>query len=227
MFQRLSARHGFSATYTSPGVYEDGAWSRTFKMMDGKELPSGVDQDVQMLAVGPEFFQTLGIQILEGRALDARDIRGRSPVVVVNRTFPQKYFPGASALGHFVPGLGRKTIASQIVGVVRDVKHMGVKARVWPALYLPALQRDGLEGTLLVRAGIGPAELAGVVRAELKQVDPSAQIAYSSTLETAVNSMISRERLIAYLSAVFGALAGFLAAGGRCCVVGCFVSGGG
>jgi len=152
--------------------------------------------------------------MLEGRSLDARDNSVSSPVVVVNQAFAQKYFPGASALGHFVQGVARKPVASQIVGVVRDVKHMGVKARVWPALYLPALQRDGLEGTLLVRAGIGPAELAGVVRSELKQVDPSAQIAYSSTLETAVNSMISRERLIAYLSAAFGALAVLLAAVG-------------
>jgi putative ABC transport system permease protein len=214
MFQRLSTQPGFSATYTSPGIYENGGWSRTLKMVDGEQLPGGVDQDVQMLAVGPEFFDVLGIRIVEGRFLDAGDNSVSSPVVVVNQTFAQKYFPGASALGHFVQGVTRKPAPSQIVGVVRDVKHMGVKARVWPALYLPALQRDGLEGTLLVRAGIGPAELSGVVRSELKQVDPSAQIAYSSTLEAAVNSMISRERLIAYLSAAFGALAVLLAAVG-------------
>ena len=100
------------------------------------------------------------------------------------------------------------------MGVVRDVKHMGVKERVWPAMYLPALQGDGLQGTLLVRAALRQAELEGVVRGELKLADPSAQVEFSSTLETAVNSMISRERLIAYLSAAFGALAVVLAAVG-------------
>jgi len=98
--------------------------------------------------------------------------------------------------------------------VVRDVKHMGVKERVWPVSYLPALQLDGLEGTLLVRAGLTPAQVTDIVRAELKQADPVAQIDYFSTLETAVNSMISRERLIAWLSAAFGALAALLAAVG-------------
>jgi ABC-type antimicrobial peptide transport system permease subunit len=87
-----------------------------------------------------------------------------------------------------------------------------VKERVWPAVYLPALQLNGLEGTLLVRARLSQERLTDVVRAELKQADSSAQIEYSSTLETAVNSMISRERLIAYLSAAFGALAALLAA---------------
>ena len=214
MFRRLSARPGFSATYVSPGVYENGGWSRTLQNVDGKQLPAGLDQDVQLLAVGPAFFDTLSIQMVEGRVLDDRDSRVSPPVVVVNETFARKYFPGVSALGHFVEGVTRQHTASQIVGVVRDVRHMGVKARAWPAVYLAALQRDGLEGTLLVRAGVGPDEITAVVRDELKQVDQSAQVAYSSTLETAVNAMISRERLLGYLSATFGVLAISLAAVG-------------
>jgi predicted permease len=214
MFQRLSARRGFSATYVSPGVYEHGGWSRTLRVVDGKTLAAGSDTEVQLLGVGPAFFETLGIRVLAGRTLDARDDRTSAPVLVANETFARKYFPGMLAVGHFVNTGGGRDAPAEIVGVVRDVKHMGVKERVWPALYLPALQLDGLEGTLLVRAGLGPAELARVVRAELKQADLSAQIEYSNTLETAVSSMISRERLIAYLSAAFGALAALLAAVG-------------
>jgi ABC-type antimicrobial peptide transport system permease subunit len=81
-------------------------------------------------------------------------------------------------------------------------------------VYVAALQLDGLEGTLLVRSGLRPVELESVVRTELKQVDTSARVEYSSTLDSAVNSMISRERLIAYLSMAFGALAVLLAAVG-------------
>ena len=94
------------------------------------------------------------------------------------------------------------------------MKHMGVKERARPAVYVPALQLNGLEGTLLVRSGLRPVELERVVRAELRQVDSSARVEYSSKLETAVNSMISGERLIAYLSTAFGALAVLLAAVG-------------
>jgi len=214
VWRRLSGRLGFSAAYTSPGIYENGGWSRTLQMIEGRRLSDSIDQDVQLFSVSPGFFETLGIQLVEGRALDARDSRLSAPVVVVNETFARKYFSGTSAIGHFVEGVTSPKTASQIVGVVRDVRHMGVKSRVWPAVYIAALQREGLEGTLLVRAGISAGALASVVRDELRQADASAQIQYSSTLETAVNAMISRERLLAYLSAMFGALAILLAAVG-------------
>jgi putative ABC transport system permease protein len=193
-------------------VYEHGRWSRTLRVVDGKRLPGDSDAEVQLLGVGPEFFETLGIRLLAGRALDVRDDKTRAPVAVVNETFTRKYFQAESAVGHFLDTGARKAVPTEIVGVVQDVKHMGVKERIWPVVYLPALQLNGLEGTLLVRAGLNPAQLTRLVRTELEQADSSAQIEYSSTLETTVNSMISRERLIAYLSAAFGALAALLAA---------------
>jgi predicted permease len=211
MFERLEARQGISATYTSPGVYEHGGWSRSIGRVDGKKAP-GSDAEVQLLGVGPEFFETLGIRLQAGRTLDRHDDKTSAPVAVVNETFARRFLGGASPVGHSV-GTGRRneeTVA--IVGVVRDVKHMGVKERVWPVMYLPALQMDGLQGTLLVRSDFSPAELTRLVYAELRQTDASAAIEYSSTLETAVNGMISRERLVAYLSAAFGALAALLAA---------------
>jgi predicted permease len=214
MFERLAAR-GFQATYTSPGVYEDGGWSRTLSVLDGKQLPPGGDTEVQMLAVGPEFFEMLSIQVLAGRTFDHHDRQGSALVTVVNETFARKFFPGISPVGHRVDNGHWKGPTVEIVGVVRDVKHMGVKKRAWPAMYWPALQMDGFDlGTLLVRAGLPQADLAKVVRAELRQADPSAQVAYVTTLETLVDSMISSERLIAFLSAAFGALAMLLAAVG-------------
>jgi predicted permease len=214
MFERLSSRSGFTATYASPGVYEDGAWSRVMRTVDGKPLPAGVDTEVQLLGVGPAFFETLGIRVLAGRTPDMHDGPNRAPVVVVNETFARRYFQDVSPIGHSVEPLRGGKAAPEIIGVVRDVKHMGVKERARPVVYVPALQLDGLEGTLLVRSGLRPAQVEGVVRAELKQVDPSARVEYSSTLESAVNSMISRERLIAYLSTAFGGLAVLLAAVG-------------
>ena len=212
VFERLTARQGISATFTAPGVYENGGWSRTLRVVDGKSLPGDSDAEVQLLGIGPAFFETLGIPLLAGRTPDIRDDKTRTPIAVVNETFARKYFQSASPVGHYVVTGARTQGPAEIVGVVRDVKHMGVKERVWPVVYLPALQLDGLEGTLLVRAEMNPAQLTRVVRTELGQADSSAQIEFSSALETAVNSMISRERLIAYLSAAFGALAATLAA---------------
>jgi putative ABC transport system permease protein len=215
LFRRLTARSGISATYTSPGVYENGAWSRVMRVLDGTKLPAGIDTEVQLFGVGPAFFETLGIRVLAGRTPDIHDGPNSPSVAVVNETFARKFFPSRSALGHVLePARKNAGGPSEIVGVVADVKHMGVKQTARPVVYLPALQLNGLEGTLLVRAGLRQVELERLVRAELKQVDASARVEYFSTLETAVNSMISRERLIAYLSTTFGLLAALLAAVG-------------
>ena len=212
---RLTARSGISATFTWPGIYENGGWSTLLEVVDNKELPSKSDNEVQLFSVGPNFIETLGIRLTAGRTLDLHDDKSSAPVALVNETFARKYFQSASAVGHIVARpTSQKPVPTEIVGVVRDVKHMGVKEHVWPAMYLAARQMDGDDSTLFVRAAMSPAQLTRLVRADLKQADPSAQIDYASTLETVVNSMISGERLIAYLSAAFGALAVFLAAVG-------------
>jgi len=88
----------------------------------------------------------------------------------VNETFARKYFAGERVVGHFLDTGARKPIATEIVGIVRDVTHMGVKEPVWPVVYLPALQLNGLEGTLLVRAGLNPTQLTDAVGTELRHV---------------------------------------------------------
>ena len=211
-FDRLSSHNGLSVTFSAPTVYESGGWSRIISSVDGRELAKNSDHEVQLFGVGPGFFETLGIRLLAGRTVDAHDHSGSEPVVVVNQTFARKYFP-RGAIGHFVDTGARTHVESQIVGVVRDVKHMGVRNRAWPAMYLPALQLEGLDGTtLLVRSAARRADLLALVTAELHAADPSARIEYSGPLETSVDAMISRERLIAYLSTAFGALAALLAA---------------
>ncbi|HEY3837103.1 MAG TPA: ABC transporter permease [Bryobacteraceae bacterium] len=213
LFDRLSAIQGLSVTFTSPSVYENGRWSRVISSVDGRKLSSDSDHEVQLFGVGPEFFETLGIGLLAGRTINTHDNIGSTPVVVVNQTFARQYL-SQGAIGHFVDVGARKPVAARIVGVVRDIRHQGVKDRVWPVIYLPALQLDGLEGTLLVRSTLQQVPLLALVTTELRLLDASARIEYTSSLETAVNSMISRERLIAYLSAAFGALAVLLAAVG-------------
>ncbi len=210
----LEGHTGIAATFTSPGVYEHGGWSRTLGRIDGKDLPPGTDGEVQMLGVGPQFFEILSIPLLGGRTFDLRDDKSRSPVAVVNETFARRFFAGASPVGHVLDAGSRTAIPTEIVGVVRDVRHMGVKERAWPAVYLPALQLDGLEGMLLVRSPLTVAQATRLVREELEAADGSAQIAYAAPLETAVIALISRERLVAYLSAAFGGLAILLAAVG-------------
>jgi predicted permease len=213
LLERLRARHGLLPTFAWPSVYSDGGWSNGLVALDGAWPPAG-DSEVQAFAVGPEFFEALGIRLLAGRGIDRRDDASAAPVAVVNESFARKYFPDRSVAGHIVKMAGERESRREIVGLIADVRHMGVRGRVWPAIYVPALQRDGLEGTLLVRSSLAPQSLAHAVRSELKVIAPAVQIEQMATLNSVVGAMISREVLVGALSAAYGALAAFLAAMG-------------
>jgi predicted permease len=209
LWDRLGVHKDIEATFSSPGIYEDGGWSSSLRMMDGKNLGDLPNTEVQLLSVAPGFFETLGARLAAGRTPTVHDDKSAARVVVVNETFARRFFGTAPPIGHRV-AVGLDPVL-EIVGVVKDMKHMGVKQAVWPVMYLPALQRDGLEGTLLVRTTMSPARLRELVAGELKQTDPAAGIEKFSTLTSAVNAMIARERLVGYVSAAFGALAALLA----------------
>jgi predicted permease len=207
---RLAAHSELLPTYSWPDIYSDGGWSGGIRALDGR--PAEGDTEVQILTVGPGFFETVGISLLAGRGLGLLDDRGAPRVAVVNETFARLFFEARAATGHRFTMASDQALAYEIIGVVADVKHMGVKGRVWPAIYLPALQSNGEGGALLIRSRLTPAALAAMVSAELKTVDPSAKLDRVRTMNSVVEAMISREALVASLSTAFGVLAALLAA---------------
>ena len=213
LLEAVTGRDGISATFSTNGVYEHGGWSRSLDIVDGRRIAAGVDTEVQMESVGPRYFEILGISLLAGRTFAFRDDKAHPAVAVVNEAFVRRFLGGVSPVGHAFDSGSMPPVTVTIVGVVRDVRHMGVKERPWPAVYLPALQLDdGLGGTLLLRSSLSEVQASRLVQQELARVDGSVQIAYEAPLQTVVNGMISRERLVAYLSSAFGALAILLAA---------------
>ena len=78
---------------------------------------------------GKNFFETLGIRLVDGRFLDDRDGDGAPPVVVVNQTMARTFWPGQNALGHRIKPSGEKEWRT-VVGVVADVKLRGLTADV-------------------------------------------------------------------------------------------------
>jgi ABC-type antimicrobial peptide transport system permease subunit len=99
-------------------------------------------------------------------------------------------------------------VLREIVGVVRDAKHYGVREKTWRMVYVPAQQM----GSFLVRANLDARLLSGIIREEVPAADKLAQIEQIRPLETVVDEMVFQERLTARLSTGFGALALLLAA---------------
>jgi predicted permease len=160
--------------------------------------------------VGPDYFSTLGVGLVEGRGLDARDRRGAPAVAVINQTMARRYWPAGGALGRKIYLDSARFI--EIVGVARDGKYRELREAPQATVFLPFLSAARPAATLLVRAAGDPLALAPAVRAAVAELDAGVPVFDVRTLETHVGFARSRERLAARVVAVFGAMALALAA---------------
>ncbi len=204
--QRLESHPGVIVASYGSSVYEDGGWSGSVDVI-GNPSP-GKDNDVGLISAGPGFFEAIGLGLLQGRYLHSQDQAEEPPVAVVNESFARHYFGSNPAIGQRIKLGFEPQIIREIVGVVRDAKHYGVRERVWRMVYLPARQGD----SFFVRSTLNTQLLSGAIRADVTASDKVLQIEELQPLETIVNDMISQERLTALLSSAFGLLACLIAA---------------
>jgi len=204
--QRLESHPGVTVASYGSSVYGDGGWSGSVDVI-GNPSP-GIDNDVGFISAGPGFFKAIGLGLLQGRYLDSQDQAEKPPVALVNESVARHYFGSSSAIGQHIKLTGEPQIIREIVGVVRDAKHYGVRERVWRMVYLPAWKGD----TFFVRSNLNTQLLSGTIRADVEASDKVLQIEEIRPLEAVVNDMISRERLTALLSSAFGVLACLIAA---------------
>ncbi|TMA18592.1 MAG: hypothetical protein E6J85_14360 [Deltaproteobacteria bacterium] len=107
--------------------------------IEGRPTPPGADRfDEQIRRASPGYFAAIGMRVLHGRAIDETDRPGAPGAVVVNEAFARKYF-GGDAIGHRIT-LDPKAGWSTIVGVVNDVREMGLDTDVPPIMYFPFAQ---------------------------------------------------------------------------------------
>jgi len=139
------------------------------------------------------------------------DVRENAKVVIVNRSFVQHFFKGASAVGKHVGwGDGPDTkLELEIVGVVADSLYEGPREGVHRQVFIPNWGRNS--ATFYVRTRTGSSAAYSVIRNELKQLDSAIPLYGMKTVEGQLDETLLTDRLIALLSAGFGLLATLLA----------------
>jgi predicted permease len=169
----------------------------------------GVRTSVLMNAVGPGFFETMGMRLISGRGPDERDIAGRPNVGVMNEAAVQRLFGGASPVGRTVR-MGNRDV--EIVGVVSDSRYQRARTAVAPVLFDSALQRDGFGGHhVALRTRVPPASLETAIREAVAGVHPDLPVPDLRTQISQMEATTARERVFAQLLTVFGGFALLLA----------------
>jgi putative ABC transport system permease protein len=186
--------------------------------VEGRPPRSDSEQPVgDYILVSPEYFRTMGVPVIRGRAFTDADREGAPLVCVVNQTLAREFFPGEDPVGkRLKQGPDRpQNPYMEIVGVVGDVKYEGLDAKTQPAYYLPFAQNGWGDMSLVVRSSAtDPAALVPAVRGELRALDPDLPLAGVRTADELLTRSVAQPRFRTLLLAVFSAMALLLAAVG-------------
>ncbi len=131
----------------------------------------------QYHAVSPNYFQTVGISLLSGRGLRAADNEGGPPVVVINETMSRRFWPGRSPIGQSIALASQDGATSRrIVGIVGDVKHLGLRSEAQPEVYVPIVQDPWPFVTLVMKVRSSPERFEATLRDQVAALDPNLPI---------------------------------------------------
>jgi len=189
----------------------DGWCSGNHVSVEGRMVREGtLPPVVAVRRAGPDYFRTMGIEILEGRGLERADAEGGPPVVVISRSLATDYFPQEDPLGRRV-AVGSDTTWSTVVGVVEDVPALDLTRVGDPLIYFP-LAGPGIagvsarNGAVTVRAQ-NAAGLLSAIRSRLADVDPDVAIARVRTTERIVADASARMAFTMVLLVLAGGVA--------------------
>ena len=201
-------------------------YGRPFKVDDGRQFVANME------SIFPGYFATLGSSIVQGRDFAKSDMaEGAALVTIVNQTLSRRVFPGENPIGKRIVCTGRISMGEsgspcEVIGVALDIPYTHLKGEPISEIYMPFLQTPTTRGEmeLIVRAAREGTDIPAGLRREVAAMDPYMPAFPVLTLESEIDLALVRERLMALLSTVFGALAALLAAIGLYGVVAYSVS---
>ena len=174
----------------------------------GQVYPPGKFPNAFVRVVSDGYLRALGISLIAGRDISARDLPTGEPVILVNETMARTLWPGQNAIGQLMHACGER----RVVGVVGDVRHLALEQASGIEMYLPMRQCQDISSVdLVVRSSLSPAELAASVRAALKPIAPNLPGKDFPTLQQLVDKSVSPRRFVVLLLGGFAMFALVLA----------------
>lgn len=170
--------------------------------------------DADWDVVSPDYFRTLEIPVMEGRAFTPEDRTGRPLVALVNETFARIAWPGQSAVGQQFwqtedPNDAGRPL--EVVGVVRDAKYRSISEARAPFIYVPFAQQMQTQVSLYL-AHDEAVEIGPAVRQAIAGVDSGLPVILHQSLESATAIGLLPQRIAAWIAGSVGSIGLFLAA---------------
>jgi putative ABC transport system permease protein len=215
---RIASLPGVRAVSAANVVPMNGYLATTPFYVDGVLANDAPEAHYRMIS--PDYFRTLGIPLLNGRALTGADRAHTAPVAVVNETFARNYLQGDTPIGRRVRlDDGDKTPREvEVVGVVGNVRHFGLEREATLEVYVPIAQvPDATTVWLannmywLVQTEGDPLASAQAVRREIAAVDPAVPASFVRSMDQWMQRTLAQRRFNLQVVGAFTAAALVLA----------------
>jgi len=217
LLPQLNALPGVvSSSAVNPLPLSDNNIGTSFQV-GGHPVPKSEESHTQFRSIALDYFSTMRIPLIAGRAFTAADARGAAPVVIINETFARRYFPNENPIGKQIqPGISDlgKPVMREIVGIVGDVRHRRLWRAPDPECYAPYDQVAIGGMTVVVRAPGDPQPLISMLRKAVSAQDAELPLYNVRTLQDYVSGSVAQRRFTALLLGIFAAVALLLAAVG-------------
>jgi len=213
LHERLASLPGVrTASLSAFPPLSDNVWMSTVQV-DGYTAKEGEDMNPHVNCVGPGYFETMGIPLVAGRGFTAADSPTAPKVAVVSEKMAKYFYGDLNPIGRRF-GFGRGSATDiEIVGVARDGKDQNLKEDVARFVYTPYQQTPEIgQMTYFVRATSDGSVTGDLLRRTVRQIDPAIPVFDVKTMEAVASESLFFDRMMATLSACFGALATLLAA---------------
>jgi predicted permease len=212
---RLSTIPGVVSVSRSEDVPLSGRHSRNVVRADAPNAPTGVDAESEMMYASSGYLATMRMPLIVGRDFTRSDAKNTPRVAIVNQVFARQFFSSLNPIGRIIRvgvdnGCPKPPI--QVVGIVGDAKYMSLREAMPPTVFMPLAQYPEREGrdVFEVRTSTPPASLIRAVETAVGGVSREIPLEFN-TLQQEVDDAMVQERLLAMLSAFFGAVALLLA----------------
>jgi putative ABC transport system permease protein len=154
----------------------------------------------------PEYFSTLGLQLVSGREFSAQDATTAPRVIIVNESLARSVWKGEDPLGRsLILDYQGGATSRQVVGVVRDARYKGPRSDPAPEIFIPHAQNPYLVMNVVVRTRIDPSALAQAARAQALGVDPDQPVHSVTTMDRLLAETMQEDRFAMLFVSLFAA----------------------
>jgi putative ABC transport system permease protein len=160
--------------------------------------------------ISPEYLRVMSIPLIRGRAFNPHDDLQGAKIMLVNRELARRFWPNQDAIGQKVY-IGLRTFPNEVVGVIGDVKNVGLAVDTMPEIYLPMAQLPMASLSVSVRTTADPHQTEQAVRQAIFRVDKDQPVTAMQTMEELESSLNAQPRLTMLLLSAFAATAFLLA----------------